>query len=342
MTNKRKPIKSLICAAVCLLLLLILIVTLTGKKETKESVAYRRILMGTMVEVTILDGDSARFDSAVKAAYQEIKGLETLFSSYKSLSDVSKISLNAGRGPINVSAEVATVTAAALDMARLTGGAFDPTVGSLAGVWGFSGETKKVPEAADIERLLPFVDYKGVTVDLDASTVELKRRGMAFNLGGIAKGYIVGRAVEALKERGVERAIIKAGGDMFAFNTTGKDLPFIIGIRDPREEGALIGSAHFAEGAIATSGDYERFFIEDGTRYHHILDPSTGYPAKGTRSVTIVAADPTQADVLSTSVFVMGAVKGMALIERLDEVEGLIIDSDGAITRSSGFSGEIF
>ena len=340
MTTARKPIKSIIFAAVCLLVLLILTVTFTRKKNS--SVVYRRLLMGTMVEVTVMEGDSERFESAVKAAYQEIKELEALFSSYKPLSDVSRISMNAGKGPVNVSAPVAAVTAAALQMADLTGGAFDPTVGALAGVWGFSGEVSVVPKADDVARLLPLVDYKNVTVEIEASTVELKRPGMAFNLGGIAKGYIVGRAVEVLKARGVERAIIKAGGDMFAFNVTGNATPFIIGIQDPRDPNKLIGEAHFDEGAVATSGDYERFFVKDGKRYHHILDPSTGYPAKGSRSVTVVAADPTRADALSTSVFVMGPERGMALIEKLDGVEALIIDSNGLITRSSGFKGEVF
>jgi thiamine biosynthesis lipoprotein len=298
--------------------------------------------MGTMVEVTVMEGDGARFDDAVKAAYQEIKRLEALFSSYKPFSDVSKISMNAGRGAVVVSEEVAAVTAAALRVAELTGGAFDPTVGALAEIWGFSGEVKEVPKAEEVARLLPLVDYKNVTVDLKASTIELERAGMAFNLGGIAKGYIIGSAVEVLKANGVERAIIKAGGDMFAFNATGSSAPFVIGIQDPRNPDALIGEAHFNNGAVATSGDYERFFIKDSKRYHHILDPSTGYPAMGTRGVTIVAADPTRADALSTSVFVMGPERGMALIERLDGVEGLIVDSDGEITRSSGFTGKVF
>ncbi len=146
-----------------------------------------------------------------------------------------------------------------------------------------------------------------------------------------------------MKAHGVERAIIKAGGDMFAFYATGAEpSPFIIGIQDPRDSNRLLGEIHFNEGAVATSGDYERFFIKDGVRYHHILDPATGYPAKRSRSVTIAAENPTLADALSTSVFVMGAVSGMELIESLDGVEGLIVDSDGRILKSSGFEGKVF
>jgi thiamine biosynthesis lipoprotein len=339
-----KPIKTLIYAAVCLLVLIILAVTLLHKKD--ESIVYRKLLMGTMVEVTIMDGGSRGadgLDSAVEAAYQEIKRLEQLFSSYLPLSDVSRISANAGKGPVVVSPEVAAVTAEAIRMAVLTHGAFDPTIGALGRVWSFSGEVKEVPAQDTVARLRALVDYRAVIVDTRASTVELKKPGMAFNLGGIAKGYIVGRAVEVLKAHGVERAIIKAGGDMFAFNATGAEAtPFIIGIQDPRDPNRLLGETHFNEGAVATSGDYERFFIKDGVRYHHILDPATGYPAKKSRSVTIAARNPTLADALSTSVFVMGAVNGMELIESLEGVEGLIVDSEGGIFKSSGFEGRVF
>ncbi len=339
-----KQMKSLIYAAVCLLVLLILAATLLHKRN--ESVVYRKLLMGTLVEVTIMDGGSREadgLDSAVEAAYQEIKRLEKLFSSYLPLSDVSRISAHAGKGPVVVSPEVAAITDEAIRMAGLTHGAFDPTIGALGGVWSFSGEIKKVPEEEEVARLLALVDYRAVTVDTGASTVELKKPGMAFNLGGIAKGYIVGRAVEVLKAHGVERAIIKAGGDMFAFNATGTEpSPFIIGIQDPRDPNRLLGEVHFNEGAVATSGDYERFFIKDGVRYHHILDPATGYPAKKSRSVTIAAENPTLADALSTSVFVMGPVSGMELIESLEGVEGLIVDSDGRVLKSSGFEGRVF
>lgn len=339
-----KPIKTLLYAAVCLLVLIIAAATLLHKKN--ESIVYRKLLMGTLVEVTIMDGGSTGADgieSAVEAAYREIQRLEKLFSSYLPLSDVSRISANAGKGPVVVSPEVAAVTATAIRMAGLTSGAFDPTIGALGGVWSFSGEAKTVPEKSAVERLRALVDYRAVIVDTEASTVELERPGMAFNLGGIAKGYIVGRAVEVLKARGVERAIIKAGGDMFAFNATGAEAsPFIIGIQDPRDPNRLLGEVHFFEGAVATSGDYERFFIKDGVRYHHILDPATGYPAKRSRSVTIAAEDPTLADALSTSVFVMGALEGMELIEALDGVEGLIVDSEGGIFTSSGFEGRVF
>jgi len=168
----------------------------------------------------------------------------------------------------------------------------------------------------------------------------LEKEGMAINLGGVAKGYIVSKAAAAMEKSGVTRAIIHAGGDMTVFQKDTKK-PFTIGIQHPREK-KLLGEAFVYNGAIATSGDYERFFIKDGVRYHHILDPKTGFPSRGTQGVTLIAKDPTVGDALSTAVFVLGPEKGMALIEKLDGVEGVIVGEDGSVRVSSGFEGKIY
>ncbi|MBE9528338.1 MAG: FAD:protein FMN transferase [Proteobacteria bacterium] len=309
-----------------------------------DNFVYRKLQMGTLVEITVMDGDPEAFDTATGKAYRKISELEKLFSSYTPLSDVSQISLGAGRGPIPADPRVVTVALKAKQVSVLSGGAFDPTIGSLAGLWGFSGEKGYVPTAEELAEALPRVDFNKIVIDKEASTIELTERRVAFNLGGIAKGYIIGEAVKVLQARGVTRAIIKAGGDMFAFNITGKETrPFKIGIRDPRgTETELIGEVYLGGGAVATSGDYERFFMHGGVRYHHILDPKTGLPAMKTRSATVVTQDPTLADALSTSVFVLGPVKGMELIESMDGVEGVVVGPDGKITTSSGFEGKIF
>ena len=315
----------------------------TGKSG-KDNFVYHKIQMGTIVEITVMDGDEELYDTAVGKAFRRVSDLEKLFSSYRPLSDVTRISQGAGKEPVTVSADVVGITLKAIRVAELTDGAFDPTIGSLASQWGFSGENGYVPTTDEIAEALPMVDYRKIKVDKEASTVELTERGVAINLGGIAKGYIIGEAVKVLKKRGVRRAIIKAGGDMFAFNSTGEErTPFKIGIRDPRgKEDDLVGEAYLDEGAVATSGDYERFFMKNGKRYHHILDPETGFPAMGARSATVITDDPTLADALSTSVFVLGPKKGMELIEGLDGVEGLIVGADGKITESTGFKGKIF
>ena len=338
-----KPIKYLAYAAVVASVLALLAVPFFLREE-KESVVYEKFLMGTLVEITIMEGEEERFDGAAQAAFAEIARLEEVFSSYKPESEVSMVSKNAGGGPVEVSAEVLYVVEEALRVSRLSGGAFDPTIGALSGVWGFSGERGYVPESSEVEALLPLVDFREVMVDKSAKTVGLNKKGMTLNLGGIAKGYIVGSAAKVLEDSGVERGIIKAGGDMFVFQSgvERRQRPFVIGIKHPRQEGGLLGEVYVKRGAVATSGDYERFFVEAGVRYHHILDPGTGFPARATRSVTVIAEDPTLADALSTAVFVMGPEKGLALIEAIEGAEAVVVDSEGRVHASRGFDGKVF
>ncbi|MBZ0221124.1 MAG: FAD:protein FMN transferase [Candidatus Methylomirabilis sp.] len=308
-------------------------------RQRPETANYARPAMGTIVEITLMEGEREHFDEAADAAFRDIERLEALLSSYRPDSDISRINRNAGKGALNVSPDTFEVTKEALRVAELTKGAFDPTVGSLAEVWGPSGEKGVLPSKEEVERLLKLVDYRGVILDEKGPSIALAREGMSLNLGGVAKGYITGKAAEALKARGVTRGIVRSGGDMVVFQDNGK--PFTIGIKHPRKEG-LLGELYIENGTAPTSGDYERFFEKDGVRYHHILDPRTGFPARGTQAVTLAAKNPTTADALATGVFVMGPKKGMELIESLEGVEGLIVDEEGTVTTSSGFKGRIY
>ncbi len=295
-----------------------------------------KFLMGTIVEITSVHSSDWRIKTATDAAFQEIRRLESLFSSYREDSEISRINNSGGKGPVRVAPEVAYVASKAMVLSRMTNGAFDPTINVFRHIWSFSGEQKTdLPEPADIKRLLPLVDFRQVKVDLKNSTVELTREGMSLNLGGVAKGYIVQKAVEVLRSNGIRKGIVKAGGDMVIFNDL-DEVPFRIGIEHPRKRGYLLGELPILNGTIATSGDYERYFTKDNRRYHHILDPSTGMPAGKSQAVTIIATDPTLADGLSTAIFVLGPEEGIALIESLDGVEGLIVGSSGEIITSSG------
>lgn len=335
----KKPFsKRIVNTAILASVLILLALPFALRKDT-ENITYTKMLMGTVVQITLMEGDRDNFENASEKAFDEIKKLEGRFSSYIPASDVAKISEAAGVEPVKVSPDVLKVTEEALKVAGLSGGAFDPTVGALGKVWGYSGEKEYVPSKEEVEKALPLVDYRKVTLDKENSTVMLKEKGMTLNLGGIAKGYIVARAVDVLKGERIKRGIIRAGGDMVVFQDGSK--PFIIGIQHPREK-KLLGEAHVLNGAVATSGDYERFFMKDGVRYHHILDPKTGFPANRSRSATIIADDATIADGLSTAVFVMGPEKGMELIERLENVEGVIVDAESKVSVSSGFKGKIY
>lgn len=335
--NKGSAPRYILAVAIVLLLLA---ASYTLLKKEKESVVYTKTLMGTVVQLTLMDGEPERFDEAAEAAFNEISRLEEVFSSYKKESDVARINAAAGKGIVEVRPEFIEVVRKALLVAALSDGAFDPTVGTLGRVWGPSGEKGEVPGETGIKKLLPYVDYRDFIIDEQAGKAGLKREGMAINLGGVAKGYIVEKAALALEKKGVSRAIIHAGGDMVVFQRD-REEPFKIGLQHPREK-KLLGEAYLYDGAVATSGDYERFFVKNGVRYHHILDPKTGFPARGSQSVTLIAKDPTTADALSTAVFVLGPEKGMALIEELENVEGVIVDEAGKVRVSKGFEGKIY
>lgn len=326
--------------AVLSLVVLIIIVALSKRKDPDKDHTYSKVLMGTVVELTLTGSAGERevdFAVAARAAFSEIERLEKIFSSYKPSSDVSKISAAAGKGTVKVSPEVVEVVEAALRISKLSHGAFDPTVGSLIEVWSFSGEVREVPSKARVEELKKLVDYSRIFIEKGRVGIRGARTKM--NLGGIAKGYIVGKAVEKLRELGVGRMIVKAGGDMFVFSEDGGE-PFEIGISHPREKGRLLGKLKLTGGAIATSGDYERFFIKDKVRYHHILDPKTGFPARRTISATVTSVDPALADALSTALFVMGHKEGLKMIESLDNVEGVVVGADGKLYMSSGLKGQ--
>ncbi len=295
----------------------------------QESFTYSRVLMGTVVEITLREDSPELADTA----FREMERLTALFSTYREDSELSRINSTAGR-PVKVSPEVAELVGLALKVCRLTDGAFDPTVGSVVRFWNF-GPGGRIPPEDELKKALSSVGCQNIVLDRDSGRVTLSRKGVSLDPGGIAKGYIVDRALEVLKKRGVRWVIINAGGDV-AFYSASPSERFRIGIRHPDIEGRLLGILVVKSGAVATSGDYERYFIRDGVRYHHIIDPRTGLPARGLRSVTIVSGKAYLADALATAVFVMGKERGLKLVEDLDGVEAVVVDEDMRIYTSSG------
>ncbi|MBI5049190.1 MAG: FAD:protein FMN transferase [Deltaproteobacteria bacterium] len=342
MTNhKKNSAKKAAAIAATILVFTIIAIAIYNKKPSE--IKYTRTLMGTVVEITLVGEDEVRLNKAAGAAFDEIKRLENLMSHYKEDSDVAKINASAGKKPAAISHETLAVIETSLKVSQLSNGAFDVTMGILGKVWHFTTDDKgemAPPSKEDIKKLLPLIDFSRIIIDKKNSTVKLAKQGMKINLGGIAKGYIIGKAAEVLKKLDIKRGIIHAGGDMVVFQEAGSP-PWLIGIQDPRQKDKIIGTIKASNTAVATSGDYERFFIKDGRRYHHIMDPDTGFPADKSTAVTIVADDPTMADALSTAVFIMGPDKGMKLIQDLPGVEGLIIGTDGERTISSGLKGKV-
>jgi thiamine biosynthesis lipoprotein len=285
-------------------------------------------------------------EAAAKAAFDEVfdefARLETLMSTWTPESDVSRINRAAGAEAVPASAEVREVLATARQISEWTGGKFDVTFGALSGLWKFDHDQDNViPDMNVVRGRLPLIDYRAIRVNDAAGTVFLSRKGMSIHLGGIGKGYALDRAAGILRRRGVRDFMVQNGGDIYVSGM--KDgRPWRLGIQDPRGPGnRSFAELDLSDGTFSTSGDYERAFLKDGRRYHHILDPSTGEPARGTRSVTIVANRAVLADALSTGVFLLGPDAGMTLIERLPDVDGVIVSDRNEVLISSGLRDKV-
>ena len=311
-------------------------------------------LMGTVCTVNA-------YDDGTKSLYDELFArlheIDETFSVTIDSSEISAINKAAGERSVSVSSDTAYVVKAALAFAELTGGAFDPTVGPLVKLWGINTDHARVPAQSEIDAVLPLINWRDVSA-ADDNTVMLKRRGMALDLGGIVKGYAADELTKILKARKVRRAIVDLGGNIFVYGKKKDGSPWRVGIKDPNDpEGVPAIVLNVANSTIVTSGVYERFFTENGVRYHHILDVKTGYPAaSGLLSSTIVCESSMAADALSTSVFVLGREGGMELLHRIQssagtplaeipglhaQVLGIFIEEDGSVTASKALEGSL-
>jgi len=288
-------------------------------------------IMGTFVEVKVnVEKRSVEeADGAINAAFEAVRHVDSLVSAYRDDSEVSRINRDAAKQPVVVSPETAEVIAKALETSRKTGGAFDITVQPLLQLWGFAkGRQKVVPPQEQIAKMLQSVGYTLVQFDPVKREIKLQE-GMGIDLGGIAKGYAVDRAVKALVQHGIDSAIVNAGGDMYCLGGKTRGKGWRVGVADPVEKANVLGYVELSDRAVVTSGDYQNFFVSNGVRYSHILDPRTGHPCThGPHSVTVIAKTCTDADALATGAFVMGAERGLQLLEDLPDVEGLIVSGE--------------
>ncbi|MEZ0312685.1 MAG: FAD:protein FMN transferase [Myxococcota bacterium] len=291
------------------------------------------------MQILVYTADESGARAAIADCFAELTRLEQVLSEWIPTSDVSRVNLGAGTAPVKVGPDALAVVTAGKQAAELTNGAFALTWLALAGLWRIpppQGEAPRVPAKADVDRVLPLIGDAAIVVDATASTVQLPRGGMAIGVGAIGKGYAMDRVADLLARRGFKNMLVSAGGDVVARGSKGAR-PWSVGIQDPRGPG-YFAVLNLVDQAISTAGDYERYFEVGGVRYHHILDPHTGYPARGTRSVTVIADKGTITDGLDTGIFVMGPQAGMKLIEDDPRLEGVIIDDQNAMTVSSGLA----
>ena len=291
--------------------------------------------MGTLVSITAVGRTHDEANDAITAAFQEIKRLEQLLSTWIPTSELSRVNAAAGRTAIRVSPETMTVVRKSLQVAEMTDGAFNVAIGPAVDAWNISAEPR-LPTAEELAALKPLVDLRAVHTDVWERTIHLERPGMRIDVGGIGKGYAADQAVVVMKKSGVVAGVVALSGDIKTFGRLPDGGTFPVGIRHPRKEGEILAEIALQDEAISTAGDYERFFEKDGIRYHHILDPQTLQPARGCQSVSVIAREGIWADGLDTGIFVLGPERGMELVEQLEDVEAIIVDQAGHVLVSSG------
>lgn len=290
--------------------------------------------MGSGFAITAIHEDTVLADAALLKAKTEINRIEKLISSWDPNSETSQINKNAGIQPIKVSQELFNLVERSIKISELTAGAFDISYASMDRIWKFDGSMTRKPDANSIQASVLKVNYKNIILNKEQKTVFLKEKGMKIGFGAIGKGYAADKAKSLLLKMGIKNGMVNAGGDLIAWGKPVDAPNWRVGIASPKEHDQIIGWLATNAAAIVTSGDYEKFVIFDGVRYAHIINPKTGYPTTGVKSVTIVSPITEFGDALATAVFVLGLENGLSLVNQLKGVECLIIDDNDKIWTS--------
>lgn len=307
-----------------------------------ESVSRSDFLLNTIVEITLYD-DNKTSQIMLNDMFTEISNCENRYSRHISGSDIAQINENSGK-PVSVSKDTVDMIEKSISFSKMSGGLFDISIGALVDLWDINGENPSIPQQSDIDNVLQDIDYRKISFNQEDNTVTIPRGGMQIDTGAIAKGFITDRLVMYLKGKKVASAILNLGGNLYLYGSKQDGSAWNIGIRNPFGfQGDYLGTVSIKNMSVVTSGIYERYFEMDGMRYHHILNPMTGYPENNIlASVSILAESSTLADGLSTTAFLLGLEEGMALIERIDGVETIMVTKDKKIYLSSGIrNGEI-
>ena len=322
-----------------LLIALLVCGTVQAAPDPDRKFTYNGTAMGTTVSVFIWGDDEAKAAKSAGLVFDEMKRLDKEMTTWDPASEISQVIAEAGVKPVKVTDESYEVIARALDVSKRSKGIFDITVGAFHGLWKFDEDMDgTLPEPAEVKKRLAAIGWRDVVLDPKAHTVFLRRKGMSLTLGGIAKGYAVDKCAAILIAAGYTSFMVQAGGDMYVAGKKGT-APWVVGIRDPRgARDSMFAVAPIEDHSFSTSGDYERGFVKDGVRYHHILDPRTGFPAHASRSVTVRAKDAFTADAWSKVMFILGPKASMELIQRekLADFEVVWVDDKNQIVMTDG------
>lgn len=296
-------------------------------------------LMGNRFEFTLIVDDVTFGENAIDLAIEEIKRIEELLSTFKENSQTNQINNAAGLAPVRVDLEVLELIERSKKISTITDGAFDISYGSIdKSLWNFDVNMKALPDATVALKSVALIDFQNVIIDRNAQTVMLKNKGMRIGFGGIGKGYAADNAKKLLQNMGIESGIVNAAGDLITWGTQIDGTPWTIGIADPDQTSRPFSSLNISNMAIATSGNYEKFILINGLRYSHTIDPKTGLPVTGIKSVSIVCPSAELADALATPVMVMGVKVGLNLINQLHNVACIIVDDHDKIYTSKNIN----
>ncbi len=290
-------------------------------------------IMGTRVYVEVWAEDPARGNEAIEAVMADMRRIDNLMSHYKPESQLSQINAHAYQKPVQVDKELFDLIKLSTYYSQLTDGAFDITYASVGYLYDYRRHIH--PSEAQIESALPAVNWHNLLLDEQHHTVRFEHAGMRIDLGGIGKGYAVDHGIALLKARGFKHAVVTAGGDTrIVGDHMGR--PWLVAIRHPDDPSKVVTRIPLSDSAMSTSGDYERYFDENGVRYHHIIDPHTGHSASKVRSATVIAPTATQTDGMSKTAFVLGPEKALEIINRLPEYDAVFVCPDGRVLYSNG------
>ncbi len=314
------------------------LVAFLGQGQERKEISVQKVvkLMGTRFEITVVAPNEEIGYINIDEAVSEIKRIERMISSWDENSETSRINRNAGIGPVEVSQELLQLIERAKKISEITSGAFDISYAALDGLWRFDGTMERFPSRSEIQNALAKVDYRKIVLYPETQTVFLQEKGMRIGFGAIGKGYAADKAKELLVAKGVRGGIVNAAGDLTTWGTKATGEKWMVGITDPLDRKRVFSWLPVVESSVATSGNYEKYVMYQGERYSHIIDPRTGYPTKGVNSVSIFAKQAELCDALATAVFIMGRDSGIHMINQLDGVEVVVVDSEDKIHKSSG------
>ncbi|WP_231489809.1 FAD:protein FMN transferase [Pedobacter sp. Leaf170] len=306
-----------------------------------KSVAVNRILklMGNRFEFTVISANEQVGNAAIDSAIDEVSRIERLLTTFSNDSQTSLINENAGLAPVKVDDEVISLIERSVKISEITDGAFDLTYGSIdKRLWNFDQNMTSLPDVETALASVELIDYRNVILDQKHSTVKLKNKGMRLGFGGIGKGYAADRAKKILQNLGIESGIVNAAGDLITWGTQINGQPWTVGIADPEQTNRPFSALKISNMAIATSGSYEKYVTIDGKRYSHTIDPKTGLPVSGVKSVSIICPSAELADALATPIVVMGVKVGLELINQIKHVACIIIDDEDRVFTSKNIN----